>query len=170
MRISFHVNGKAYELNVEPDCRLIDILREELGLTGTKESCGEGECGSCTVIVDGKAVCSCLVLAPQIRGKAIYTVESLEEDGQLSELQRAFIRNGAVQCGYCTPGMLMSAKALLMSNPNPTEEEIRIAISGNLCRCTGYSQIVKAVGETAGTLSSTEREVARFASKGEAHE
>lgn len=169
MRISFHVNGKAYELNVEPDCRLIDILREELGLTGTKESCGEGECGSCTVIVGGKAVCSCLVLAPQIRGKAIYTVESLEKDGQLSELQRAFIRNGAVQCGYCTPGMLMSAKALLMNNPKPTEEEIRIAISGNLCRCTGYSQIVKAVGETAGTLSSTEREE-RFASKGEAHE
>ncbi|KUO70622.1 MAG: (2Fe-2S)-binding protein [Clostridia bacterium BRH_c25] len=149
MKIAFKVNGRSYNEEIDPAFRLIDVLREKLGLTGTKEGCGEGECGSCTVIFDGAAVCSCLVLAPQIAGKEIYTVESLGEDGQLDLLQKAFIRNGAVQCGYCTPGMLMSAKALLMKNPNPTELEIRTAISGNLCRCTGYNQIVKAVRETA---------------------
>lgn len=149
MKISFKVNGKSYTDEIDPTFRLIDVLREKLGLTGTKEGCGEGECGSCTVIFEGDAVCSCLVLAPQIEGKEIYTVESLSDDGQLDLLQRAFIRNGAVQCGYCTPGMLMSAKALLMKNPNPTETEIRTAISGNLCRCTGYNQIVKAVKEAA---------------------
>jgi carbon-monoxide dehydrogenase small subunit len=150
MRISFKVNNRSYTENIDPTLRLIDVLRDKLGLTGTKEGCGEGECGSCTVIFDGAAVCSCLVMAPQLDGKDIYTVESLGEDGQLELLQKAFIRNGAVQCGYCTPGMLMSAKALLMKNPNPTETEIRIALSGNLCRCTGYNQIVKAVKEAAG--------------------
>jgi aerobic carbon-monoxide dehydrogenase small subunit len=149
MKISFKVNGRSYIEEIDPTFRLIDVLREKLGLTGTKEGCGEGECGSCTIILDGAAVCSCLVLAPQIEGMEIYTVESLGEDGQLDLLQKAFIKNGAVQCGYCTPGMLMSAKALLMRNPNPTETEIRIAISGNLCRCTGYNQIVKAVKEAA---------------------
>ncbi|MGE5630876.1 MAG: (2Fe-2S)-binding protein [Caulobacteraceae bacterium] len=149
MKIAFKVNGRSYIEEIDPIFRLIDVLREKLGLTGTKEGCGEGECGSCTVIFDGVAVCSCMVLAPQIDGKEIYTVESLSEDGQLDLLQKAFIKNGAVQCGYCTPGMLMSAKALLMKNPNPTETEIRTAISGNLCRCTGYNQIVKAVKEVA---------------------
>ncbi|HYF75364.1 MAG TPA: (2Fe-2S)-binding protein [Candidatus Nitrosocosmicus sp.] len=150
MKITFKVNGRFYEEEIDPTFRLIDVLREKLGLTGTKEGCGEGECGSCTVIFDGAAVCSCLVLAPQLEGKEIYTVESLGEDGQLEALQEAFIKNGAVQCGYCTPGMLMSAKALLMKNPNPSEMEIRTAISGNLCRCTGYNQIVRAVKEVAG--------------------
>lgn len=149
MKISFKVNGKNCTVETEPTLRLIDILREKLGLTGTKEGCGEGECGSCTVILDGSAVCSCLVLAPQLEGKEVHTVESLGQDGQLELLQEAFIRNGAIQCGYCTPGMLMSAKALLMKNPNPTESEIKTALSGNLCRCTGYNQIVRAVKEAA---------------------
>lgn len=152
MKIHFKVNNRSYAEEVDPTFRLIDVLREKLGLTGTKEGCGEGECGSCTVIFDGAAVCSCMVLAPQIEGKEIYTIESLGEDGQLELLQRTFIKNGAVQCGYCTPGMLMSAKALLLKNPNPTENEIRTAISGNLCRCTGYNQIVKAVKEAADCL------------------
>ena len=150
MKLSFKVNGRSYVEEIEPTLRLIDVLREKLGLTGTKEGCGEGECGSCTVILDGSAVCSCLVLAPQLEGKEIYTVEALEGDSQLERLQEAFIRNGAIQCGYCTPGMLMSAKALLMKNPNPTESEIKTALSGNLCRCTGYNQIVRAVKEAAG--------------------
>lgn len=149
MKIAFKVNGRSYIEDIDPTFRLIDVLREKLGLTGTKEGCGEGECGSCTVILDGAAVCSCMVPAPQLEGKEVYTVESLAEDGQLDRLQKAFIKNGAIQCGYCTPGMLMSAKALLMKNPNPTEEEIKIALSGNLCRCTGYNQIVKAVKEAA---------------------
>jgi len=147
MELSFKINDVLYKRDINPRHRLIDVLREDIGLTGTKEGCGEGECGSCTVIFDGKAICSCLVLSPQIEGKEIYTIESLAEDGELSCLQKCFISNGAVQCGYCTPGMLMSAKALLMKNPNPTEEEIKTAISGNLCRCTGYNQIVKAIKE-----------------------
>ncbi|WZL73836.1 (2Fe-2S)-binding protein [Clostridiaceae bacterium 35-E11] len=145
MLLTLHVNGVAHHLDVDPSRRLLDVLREELGLTGAKEGCGEGECGACTVIMDDVAVNSCLVLAHQTRGKKITTVEALEKDGELDRLQKAFIENGAVQCGYCTPGMLMSCKALLMRNPNPTEEEIRIAIEGNLCRCTGYTKIVNAV-------------------------
>lgn len=149
MQIEFKVNGKVHNMNVDPTMRLVDLLREELGLTGTKEGCGEGECGSCTVLMNGKAVNSCLVLASQIRGQEIYTIESLEQDG-LDKLQESFINNGAVQCGYCTPGMLMSAKALLMANPHPSEEEIKTSIAGNLCRCTGYNKIVKAIKEVAG--------------------
>lgn len=145
MELKLLVNDMEYALNVEPGKRLIDVLRDDLGLTGTKEGCGEGECGACTVIIDGLAINSCMVLAHQVRGKIIMTVESLEKDGELDCLQEAFIQNGAVQCGYCTPGMLMSCKALLMQNPNPTEEEIRIAIEGNLCRCTGYIKIIRAV-------------------------
>lgn len=145
MLIDFKVNGKSYHLDVCPSMRLIDLLRDELGLTGTKEGCGEGECGSCTVIMDEKAVNSCLVLAPQISGKEIITVEGLAEDGQLDLLQQKFIEHSAVECGFCTPGMLMSAKALLMKNPHPTDEEIRTAIAGNLCRCSGYSKIVEAI-------------------------
>lgn len=147
MHIEFTVNGTGYSIDVDPCKRLLDVLREDLGLTGTKEGCGEGECGACTVIVDGLAVNSCLMLVGQVRGKEIITVEGLEKDGELDRLQEAFINNGAVQCGYCTPGMLMSCKALLMKNPHPTEEEIRVAISGNLCRCTGYTKIVAAVKE-----------------------
>ncbi|HBW34359.1 (2Fe-2S)-binding protein [Desulfosporosinus sp. BICA1-9] len=149
MQIEFKLNGKEYNMEVSSTLRLVDLLREELGLTGTKEGCGEGECGSCTVIMNGKAVNSCLVLALQIRGQEILTIEALEKDGQLDKLQHSFIQNGAVQCGYCTPGMLMSAKALLMTNPNPTDEEIKISIAGNLCRCTGYNKIVTAIKEAA---------------------
>ncbi|AET67790.1 aerobic-type carbon monoxide dehydrogenase, small subunit CoxS/CutS-like protein [Desulfosporosinus orientis DSM 765] len=149
MEIEFKVNGKEYRRNVPPTMRLVDLLRDELGLTGTKEGCGEGECGSCTVLMNGKAVNSCLVLAPQIRGQEILTIEGLDQDGELDKLQKSFIANSAVQCGYCTPGMLMSAKALLMSNPYPSEGEIKTAIAGNLCRCTGYNKIVKAIKEAA---------------------
>jgi carbon-monoxide dehydrogenase small subunit len=150
VNIVFRVNGTEYSIDTDPGKRLLDVLRDELGLTGTKEGCGEGECGACTVIVDGLAVNSCLIMIGQAAGKEILTVEGLEKDGELDRLQKAFISNGAVQCGYCTPGMLMSSKALLMKNPRPTEEEIRIAISGNLCRCTGYTKIVAAVKEAAG--------------------
>lgn len=149
MNIKLNVNGTEYSIDTDPGRRLLDVLREELGLTGTKEGCGEGECGACTVIMNGAAVNSCLVMVGQADGKQIMTVEGLERDSELDELQEAFIRNGAVQCGFCTPGMLMSCKALLMKNPHPTEEEIRMAIAGNLCRCTGYSKIVAAVQEVA---------------------
>lgn len=149
MELELRVNGRKYNLEIEPEARLIDVLRDHLGLTGAKEGCGEGECGACTVIMAGEAVNSCLVLACQARGKEILTVEGLALNGELDLLQESFIQNGAIQCGYCTPGMLMSAKALLMHNPNPTEEEIRIALAGNLCRCTGYVNIIKAVQEAA---------------------
>ena len=145
MRLVLNVNGMDHELDVRPTARLIDVLRLQLGLTGVKEGCSEGECGACTVIVDDKAVNSCLVLAGQVRGKKVLTVEGLADDDGLDLLQRMFIQHGAVQCGYCTPGMLMSAKALLMADPHPTEEAIRLALAGNLCRCTGYTTIVAAV-------------------------
>lgn len=147
MELEISVNKKKYRLEINPADRLIDVLRNRLGLTGTKEGCGEGECGACTVLIDGQAVNSCLVLAYQARGKEITTIEALAGDGQLDNLQQAFIEQGAIQCGYCTPGMIMSAKALLLQNPHPTEEEIRTAIAGNLCRCTGYVNIIKAVQE-----------------------
>jgi aerobic carbon-monoxide dehydrogenase small subunit len=149
--LEFLVNGVERKLDIEPELRLIDVLRDKLNLKGTKESCGEGECGACTVIMDSVAVNSCLVLAMQARGKQIITIEGLEKDGELDLLQKSFINQGAVQCGYCTPGMMMSWKALLMQNANPTEKEIRLAISGNLCRCTGYTKIIRAVQETVET-------------------
>ena len=145
IKISFTLNDKLVSLAVNPQGTLLNLLREDLGLTGTKEGCGIGECGACTVIIDGMAVNSCLVLAGQIDGANIITIEALEKDGQLDRLQQSFVENHAVQCGFCTPGMLMSSKALLMKNPTPTEEEIRIALSGNLCRCTGYNNIISAV-------------------------
>jgi aerobic-type carbon monoxide dehydrogenase small subunit (CoxS/CutS family) len=145
MEISFILNGKKTDMAVDPEVTLLYLLREELFLTGTKEGCNSGECGACTVLMDGIAVNACLVLAPQINGTEITTIEALEQDGKLDRLQQSFIDHHAVQCGFCTPGMLMSAKALLLKNPCPTQEEIKIALSGNLCRCTGYQNIVAAV-------------------------
>ncbi len=139
------VNGQLYRLEVAPSKRLLDVLREDLNLTGTKEGCGEGECGACSVILDGKLVNSCLVLALQANGKTVLTVEGLAENDELHPLQKAFLTEGAVQCGYCTPGMLLAAKALLDENPNPSREEIKTALSGNLCRCTGYEHVIRAV-------------------------
>lgn len=145
MNLRFTLNDRPAEVECDPAITLLDLLREHLHLTGTKKSCGVGECGACTVIVDGDPVNSCLFLAGQVQGKTVYTVEGLAEDGELSALQKAFLEQHAVQCGFCTPGMLMSAKALLLRNPHPSEDEIRRAMSGNLCRCTGYDSIVRAV-------------------------
>ena len=149
MMISFELNHKKYRMNVDPTKRLVDFLRDEMGLTGTKEGCGEGECGACTVILDKKAVHACLVLTGQINKKSLLTVEGLAQNGEPSPLQKAFIKHGAVQCGDCTPGMLMSASALLMENPRPTEAEVRLALAGNICRCGDYSAIVDAVLDAA---------------------
>ena len=149
MLLNTVVNGTAVSLDVVPDARLIDVLRNALGLTGTKEGCAEGECGACTVVIDGAAVNACLVFAVQVQGKSVLTVEGLSSAGQLNALQKKFIENGAVQCGFCTPGMLMSATALLARNPQPSQEEIRRALAGNLCRCTGYAAIIKAVAAAA---------------------
>jgi carbon-monoxide dehydrogenase small subunit len=139
------VNGRVYTLSVEPWRTLVEVLRDELGLTGTKRGCDDGNCGACTVIVDGKAIKSCLMLVPQARGKEILTIEGLGTEENPHPLQQAFIDHFAVQCGFCTPGMIMSAKALLDEKPNATEEEIREAIHGNICRCTGYVKIVEAI-------------------------
>lgn len=148
--ISFILNGSEVKVTVDRHLRLIDVLRRTMGLTGTKEGCGKGECGACTVIVDGKAVNSCLYPAHEIEGKSVITIEGLHvHQHKLSKIQQAFVDQGAIQCGYCTPGMIMSAKALLDSNPNPSDEEIREALQGNLCRCTGYVQIVEAVKRVA---------------------
>lgn len=151
--IKLKINGTEKNLKIDACKRLIDMLREDLNLTGTKEGCGVGECGACTVILNGKAVNSCLILAVQADNSEVITVEGLSENGGLSLLQKNFLKYGAVQCGYCTPGMLMSAYALLLQNPNPSEEEIKTAIEGNLCRCTGYKQIIQAVEATASTIS-----------------
>ncbi|MBW1711846.1 MAG: (2Fe-2S)-binding protein [Deltaproteobacteria bacterium] len=142
--LSMTVNGQEYDLEVKPNRTLIDVLRDDLGLMGTKKGCGSGKCGSCTVLLDGRPVNSCLVLAPQAQGKQILTIEGLATD-QPHPLQTAFVEHGAVQCGFCTPGMIISAKALLEANPAPSEDEIKAAISGNLCRCTGYNKIVEAI-------------------------
>jgi aerobic carbon-monoxide dehydrogenase small subunit len=143
--LSLKVNGEAYALEVDPRRTLLEVLRNELNLTGTKEGCGNGECGACTVLLDGRPANACLVLALQARGKEITTIEGLSRDGTLHPLQEAFISRGAVQCGFCTPGMILSAKALLDRNPRPGEREVREALTGNLCRCTGYQKIVEAV-------------------------
>jgi len=150
LSIKFKLNGKEVNVQTSPNRRLIDLLREDLGLTGTKEGCSIGECGACTVLLNGKAVNSCLILAPQVNGAEIETVEGLDKNGKLHSLQENFLKHGAVQCGYCTPGMLMSAVALLDENPNPSAEDVRDAISGNLCRCTGYKQIIESILETVG--------------------
>jgi carbon-monoxide dehydrogenase small subunit len=147
--INLTVNRKKYELAVMPNMTLADMLRKELGLTGTKKGCDAGDCGSCTVILDGKAVNSCLVLAVQASGREVLTIEGMGTDVGLHPIQKAFVEKGAIQCGFCSPGMILSAKALLDKNPKPTELEVRTAISGNLCRCTGYQKIVEAILSTA---------------------
>jgi carbon-monoxide dehydrogenase small subunit len=144
-QIKLKVNGQEAEILVEPRDTLLDVLRYNLGLTGTKEGCGNGNCGSCTVLLDGKAIDSCLMFAIEAEGYEISTIEGLAKEGKLHPLQQAFIDEGAIQCGFCTPGFVMSAKALLDSNPNPTENEIRQTVAGNLCRCTGYDKIVRAI-------------------------
>lgn len=143
--IALRVNGESYEVAIEPNRTLVKVLRQLLDLTGTKQGCDDGACGSCTVLMDGMPVLSCLVLATDAQGKEILTVEGLAENGQLHPLQSAFIEHGAIQCGFCTPGMLLSAKALLDGNPEPTVEEVKIGMSGNLCRCTGYVKITEAI-------------------------
>jgi len=145
MKIRFTVNGRVEERDVRDDERLLDLIRDDLQLTGTKEGCGEGECGACTVLIDGKAIASCLVLAPQVDGKEILTVEGLAPGEELHPIQRAFVEKGAVQCGFCTPGFIMSTYALLTVNTDPSDEEIMAALEGNLCRCTGYAKILDAV-------------------------
>jgi len=142
------INNRKYDLEVHPNTTLLDLLRDQLGLTGTKRGCEIGECGACTILLNGQAINSCLVLAPQIDGKEILTVEGLADGNVLHPVQESFLDHDAVHCGFCTPGMLMSAKELLDGVPDPSEEEIRIAISGNLCRCSGYQQIVDAVKDT----------------------
>lgn len=151
--IQLTVNGEVYDVSVKPNQTLLDVIRDRLGLTGTKKGCDTGQCGSCTVLLEGKPINSCLVLAVEAHGKDILTVEGLAKNGQFHPLQEAFVQGGAVQCGYCTPGMLLSAKALLDENPNPTEEKVKEAIAGNLCRCTGYVKIVKAILTAAEKIS-----------------
>lgn len=148
MIINFKLNGKKTSINLTINKRLIDLLRDDLNLTGTKEGCSIGECGACTVIINGKAVNSCLVLAQQVDECDVITVEGLADGDKLTKLQENFMKYGAVQCGFCTPGMLMSAYALFLENPTPSREEIETAIEGNLCRCTGYKPIVQAITAT----------------------
>lgn len=145
INLNMIVNSESVELAIEPSAMLLDVLRNELHLTGAKEACGQGECGACTVLLDGKAINSCITPAVKASGKKVLTIEGLSSNHQLHPIQEAFIQHGAVQCGYCTPGMILSAKALLDENPNPTEEQVRVGLSGNLCRCTGYVKIVEAV-------------------------
>lgn len=156
MKISFTLNGIKTEIDAAPDRRVVDILRDDLGLTGTKEGCGAGECGACTILVGDETRLSCLMLAAQLEGLEITTVEGLAADSRLHPLQEAFVEHGAVQCGFCTPGMLLTSAALLTKNPHPSREEIREGLSGNLCRCTGYQKIVDAVESAAGTMPGKE--------------
>ena len=154
--IQLNINGQPVEAAVDPNRTLLQLLREDLGLTGTKHGCGLGDCGACTVILDGRPVNSCLVLAIQANGSEVLTIEGLAENGKLHPIQQAFVDKGAIQCGFCSPGMILSAKALLDANPKPSEHDIRMALSGNLCRCTGYQKIVDAVGEAAEAIQRME--------------
>jgi len=148
-KIDFTVNGERVQIEISARARLVDVLRETLGLTGTKEGCGVGECGACTVIVNGKAVCSCITLAAGLNGADVTTIEGVSKNGELDEIQQAILDHHALQCGFCTPGIVMSAKALLDANPNPTTQQIQEAIAGNLCRCTGYQQVIDAIADAA---------------------
>ena len=151
-KIRLTVNNDTYDLEVENRRTLLEVIREDLHLQGTKQMCNMGECGSCTVLIDGQAVNSCITLAVEADGKKIETIEGVAQEGKLDPLQEAFVAKGAVQCGYCSPGMIMTAKDLLAKNPNPTEEEVKTAIAGNLCRCTGYVRIVDAILTAADTM------------------
>ena len=148
-KLRFYVNHQPVELSVEPHLTLLEVLRDKLYLIGAKEGCSTGDCGACTVLVDGKPVTSCLMLAVEAEGQHVFTVEGLSPDGELHPLQSAFVRESGLQCGFCTPGMLMSSKALLDENPDPSDQEIRAALAGNLCRCTGYDPVVRAVKSAA---------------------
>jgi carbon-monoxide dehydrogenase small subunit len=145
LSLRLRVNGEPYDLEVEPHRTLLEVVRDDLHLTGAKEGCGTGDCGACSMIVDGRLVTSCLLLAPEANGADVLTIEGLARDGRLDPLQQAFLDHGAVQCGFCIPGMILAAKCLLDRNPRPSEEDIRHAIVGNLCRCTGYTKIVQAI-------------------------
>lgn len=144
-QITIHVNGQTHELLVKPSASLLDVIREDLGLTGAKEGCGVGECGACTIIMDGETVNACLILAVEANGRQITTIEGLANGEELHPVQQAFVDIGGLQCGFCTPGMVLSAKALLDKNPNPTDDEIRKGLEGNFCRCTGYTKIIASV-------------------------
>jgi carbon-monoxide dehydrogenase small subunit len=159
MKIKVKVNNRDYEKDISDNITLLRFLRDVLGLTGTKEGCGAGECGACTVILNKKAVNSCLVLAVEAHNGHVETVEGEADAGDLSPLQQSFVKHHAVQCGFCTPGMLMSIKSLLRENPEPSEEEIKEAIEGNFCRCTGYTQIIEAVKDLTGQLEDGEGEL-----------
>jgi carbon-monoxide dehydrogenase small subunit len=148
-KIHLKVNGKPYELDIPVKKLLVDLLREDLGLTGTKLGCGVGECGACTVLVNGKAVCSCMTLAVEVDGAEVMTIEGLAQKGKLHPLQESFVAHGAAQCGFCTPGMILAAKSLLDENPHPSEAEIKQSLAGNFCRCTGYASIFRAVKSVA---------------------
>jgi carbon-monoxide dehydrogenase small subunit len=150
--IRFTLNGKPIQREVANHRLLLDLLRDEIGATGTKEGCGTGDCGACTVLLDGKPVNSCLVLSGELDGSDIVTIEGLQIGPELHPIQKTFLQDGGAQCGYCTPGMLMMSKALLDENPNPSEEDIRFALAGNLCRCTGYAKIVQAVQDAAAII------------------
>lgn len=152
MTLNFILNGKNLSVETSPDRRVVDLLREDLGLSGTKECCGSGECGACTILVDGESRLSCLMLAAQLEGRTLLTIEGLASNGELHVVQRAFVEHGAVQCGFCTPGMVLATLDLLRRIPEPTREEVRRELSGNLCRCTGYQKIVDAVMAAARTL------------------
>lgn len=156
-KVNFYVNEEPVELYVDGNKTMLNILRDELCLTGTKEGCGAGECGACTIIADGKPLNACLVLAPELDGMHITTIEGIAKDGELSELQKQFVELSALQCGFCTPGFIMSGTALLQENPNPSREDIKTAIAGNLCRCTGYVRIIEAIEEAAKVLRGGER-------------
>ncbi len=159
VNVSLLVNGIRHQLQIKENATLLEVLRDRLGLTGAKKGCDVGDCGTCTVIVDGEPLLSCITLAVEMEGKQIQTIEGLAQDGELHPLQQSFHEHGAVQCGFCTPGMIMSAKALLDKNPNPKEYEVRRAISGNSCRCTGYAKPIKAIMAVADSGSSSKGEV-----------
>jgi len=152
IHVTTTINGASTEYLCDANQTLLDVLRDNLGLTGSKEGCGSGDCGACSVILDGRLVCSCLVLAPEAEGHRIETIEGLAQGGQLHPLQQKFLEHAALQCGFCTPGLLMAAKALLDANPDPTETEARYWLAGNLCRCTGYDKIIRAVMDAAAEL------------------